>query len=444
MSNRSLLSQGEKEHIYQGKLKGQTLKELALALDCSWECVRKWWRVGRDHGLEGLRAPRRGRGRVGLLSRFDPQVAQKALALKRANRGWGANRVLIDLAKDLDLVGLLLPSPSCLAAFFKASCPEYVSARKPREPSSHPPLQATEVHEVWQLDSQEKIFLRNGEIATICNIRDPFGAAMIASRAFEVRTQLACRKLKWTEVRQVLRGAFTEWRTLPDCVQTDNELGLAGKPREPYPGRLTLWLIGLGTWHRFIRPGRPTDQPQIERNHRTVDGLALNEEALADMNHLQAALHRERNVYNSEFPCHASDCQGRPPLSAHPELLHPRREYQPDRELALFDLQRVLDYLATFTFERKMNTARQVRIGRQLCYFSKAMVQDWRTNHILVRLDPVQNEWVFSVKQGESVREVARRPTKGLDVQSITGLDPQKIGPSQPFQIPFSFMSVKI
>ena len=441
MSNRSLLSQAEKERIYQGKLKGQTLKELALALDCSVECVRKWWRVGRDHGLERLRAPRRGRGRVGLLSRFDARVAQKALVLKRSNRGWGANRVLIDLAKDLDLAGLHLPRPSILAAFFKASCPEYVSARKPREPSCHPPLEATEAHEVWQLDSQEKILLGNGEIASICNIRDPFGAAMIASQAFEVRTQRAHRKLKWTEVRQVLRNAFTEWRTLPDRVQTDNELGLAGAPREPYPGRLTLWLIGLGIWHNFIRPGRPTDQPQIERNHRTMDGLALNEEALADMIHLQAALDRERNVYNAEFPCQASDCQGRPPLITHPELLHPRREYQPDHELALFDLQRVLNYLATFTFERKINTARQVRIGKQLCYFSKTMVQDWQTDHILVRLDPVQNEWVFSIRQGENVRVVARRPTKGLDVQSITGLDPQEMRPSQPFQLSFAFMT---
>jgi len=441
MGHRSPLGQAEKERIYQEKLKGQTLKKLALALDCSLECVRKWWRVGRDYGLEGLRASRRGRGCVGLLSRFDPKVAQKAVMHKRANRGWGANRVLIELAKEPDLTGLPLPSPSCLAAFFKASCPECVSTRKPRGQPSRPPLQASEAHEVWQLDNQERIILKNGDKATICNIRDPFGAAIIASQAFEVRTRRACRKLKWTEVRQVLRNAFTEWQTLPDCIQTDNELGLAGAPREPYPGRLTLWLIGLGIEHRFIRPGRPTDQPQIERNHRTIDGLALNDEALTDMNHLQASLDKERNVYNAEFPCHASDCQGRPPLIAHPELLHSRREYQPNSELALFDLQRVLDYLASMTFDRKINTANQVRIGGQLLYFTTAMVRDWQTQHLQVRLDPTQNQWVFSIKQGEGVQEVARRPTKGLDVLSITGLDPLDIRLSQPFQIPFAFMS---
>jgi transposase InsO family protein len=441
MGNRETLGQAEKERIYHGKLKGQTIPELAHALDCSRECVRKWWRVGRDHGLEGLRASRTGRGPSGRLSRFDPRVAQRTLELKRANRGWGAQRLLIELIIDADLQGLPLPCASSLAAFFKAHCPECISSRTPREHSS-PPLQATEAHQVWQLDSQERVLLTNGEIATICNIRDPYGAAIIASQAFEVRTERAHRKLKWTEVRQVLRQAFTEWQTLPDCIQTDNELGLAGAPREPYPGRLTLWLVGLGIQHRFIRPGRPTDQPQIERNHRTIDGLALNEAALLDMAHLQTALDRERQVYNFEFPSHASDCQGQPPLTAHPELRHSRRTYHPDHELAIFDLQRVLDYLATFTFERKLNSANQVRIGREVYYFSAALIPDGSSKEILVRLDPVFNQWVFSVKIHDVESEFARRPTKTLNVHVLTDLEPQKAQAVQPFQLSLAFSQV--
>jgi hypothetical protein len=81
---------------------------------------------------------------------------------------------------------------------------------------------------MWQLDSQEGIRLHSGEISTICNIRDPVGAAMIASRSFSVKTKRHWRKLAWTEVRDVLRTAFSEWHTLPDSVLTDNELCLAG------------------------------------------------------------------------------------------------------------------------------------------------------------------------------------------------------------------------
>jgi len=39
------------------------------------------------------------------------------------------------------------------------------------------------------------------------------------------------------------------------------------------PSQLTLWLIGLGVEHRFSRPNTPTDQAQIERTHRTLDGF---------------------------------------------------------------------------------------------------------------------------------------------------------------------------
>lgn len=308
MSNRCPLTQAEKERIYRGKLKGQTLPALAAEIGCSVACARKWWRVGRARGLAGLEAPRRGRGCSGTLSQFDPRVAEQAFRYKRAHRRWGADRVLIELDQQPDLKGLALPGRSRLATFFKERCPDCVAARKPRpQPVPRGP-EATGVHEIWQLDSQEKILLSNGEVATICNIRDPVGAAMIASQAFSVKTARHWRKLAWTEVRQVLRQAYTEWQTLPEAVQTDNELGLAGAPTDPFPGQLTLWLVGLGVSHRFIRPGCPTDQPHIERNHQILEGWTCHEQARLDLAQLQQALDRERQVYNTWFPARASDC----------------------------------------------------------------------------------------------------------------------------------------
>lgn len=127
------------------------------------------------------------------------------------------------------------------------------------------------MHEVWQVDHQEGHRLADGSVATICNIRDPYGAAMIASQAFSVKTKLRWRKLTWEEVRQVLRSGFTEWQTLPDSVLTDNEMGLGGNLNDPFPSWLSLYLAGLGIKHNFIRSHQPTDQPQVERNHRTLE-----------------------------------------------------------------------------------------------------------------------------------------------------------------------------
>lgn len=437
MVNRSPLNQAEKERIYLGKLAGQTLPELATASRCSTGCARKWWRVGRDTGLAGLQAPRRGRGKTGTLSQFDARVAETALALKREHCRWGADRVLVALKSNPELRGLRLPGRSRLAVFFKERCPECVAPRKPRAPALKRPPAATAAHEIWQLDNQEGIQLRSGEIATICNIRDPVGAAMIASRAFSVKTACHWRKLQWTEVRGVLRAAFTEWHTLPNGVQTDNELGLAGGPNDPFPGKLTLWLVGLGITHRFIRPGCPTDQPQIERNHRTLDNFALNDEAMLDIEHLQQALNRERSMYNHHFPSRASDCAGQPPLTAHPELLRPRRYYRPELELMLFDLQRAYDYLATFTFKRTVSAAAQVSLGRRMYSLGKQLVRKRQVKTVLARFDPAQKEWVFLTEDEE---ELLRRPPQALDVQTLTGLDPLVTQPTQPVQLTLPFL----
>jgi transposase-like protein len=448
MSPRAPLIEAEKERIYQGKLQGRTLSELAVELQCSYSCVRKWWRKARDERLRGLRSEPHSSTQIGILSRFDPRVAQKALALKRSHKRWGADRVLVALRTDPELQGLELPSRSRLAAFFKERCPECIATRKPRPPAPPSPPRATGVHEVWQLDNQEGIRLQDGSIATLCNIRDPVGAAMIASRAFSVKTARHWRKLTWTEVRQVLRDAFTEWQTLPDCVQTDNELVLTGSPTDPFPSLLTLWLVGLGIRHRTIRPHCPTDQPHVERNHRTLDDFALNEESLAGLASLQQALDRERQMYNELFPSQASDCAGHPPLGVHPELLRPRRPYRPEWELALFDIQRVYDYLATFTFQRKVSASGQVSVGRQIYSVGRARAGA----SLSVRFDPGQRQWVFLAKPEEDedgeeknekheeggevdAHEVARRDVKNLDIEILTGLDPQDFAPIPPIQL---------
>jgi hypothetical protein len=437
MSNRRPLTQAEKEHIYLGKLKGSSLKTLAMGVGCSLESARKWWRVGRDTGLEGLRTPRWGRSKAGCLSQFEPQVVQKALEQKRAHPGWGAKRVLVGLGLDVELQGFRLPSRSRLSDFFQQACSDCVAQRKAASPPPPAPPLARAAHEMWQLDSQEKIELANGEMTAICNVRDPFSAAMIASQAFSVKTGSHWRKLTWEEVRQVLRGAFTEWQTLPDGLLTDNELGLAGGPNDPFPGKLSLWLAGLGVKHRLIRPGCPTDQPQVERGHRTLDGWALYEAALVDCAHLQQSLDRERQTYNLFFPTQASDCAGRPPLVAHPELLKPRRPYQPQQELALFDLQRVLDYLASFTFERKVNASAQVSLGKQMYSLGKPLVREHRLDKVQVRLDALTAEWVFST---ETEPELVRRPIKGVNTRLLTGLEPQPVRLPQPIQLTLPFL----
>jgi hypothetical protein len=436
MRQRAPLTDSEKAALCRGKLAGKSTEAIAAELQCSPDCVKKWWKRFRRNGPLGLQARPYGSPKKGALAHFAPSVAQMALTLKQRYPRWGPNRVLVELHAQPQFREFKLPSASRLAAFFTERCPECVVRHKPRSLKRSAPPPSPGAHIIWGLDTQEGIRLQDGGIATICNIRDPVGAAMIASQAFSVRTRKHWRKLGWTEVRQVIRAGATEWQTLPEALLTDNELSWGGSPTDPFPGSLTLWLRGLGVQHLRIRPHRPTDQPHIERNHRTLDGLAMNGADLANLEALQQALDRERRVYNTAFPVRASDCAGAPPLTVHPELRCPPRPYDPNVELALFDLQRVYQHLATLSFERKVNSVGQVYLGGQV--YSIGM--RWARCVVAVQLDPTQPEWVFYVAGAvpeQPLQEIARRAPKGLDVKTLTGLEPQEQVPAGPIQLSF-------
>lgn len=442
MGSRKILSQTDRERIYEGKLQGKTIGEMAQELRCSKGTVRKWYRRMRDKGIDGLKERKRGRPKKGTLSTFSAEVREEALMLKRQHKRWGADRVRTDLQEDARFTGLPLPSRSCLSVYFKEQCPESLMRYKKRQPPVEAPPKADAVHEIWELDSQEKIELADGSIATICNIRDPFGAAIIASQAFSVKTEKHWRKLKIPELQQVLRNGFVEWGTLPDEVLTDNELVLAGSVNDPFPSRLTLWLVGLGIVHGFIRPHCPTDQPEIERCHRTLDGFVLDSHALTNLNTLQQTLDRERSMYNHHFPSRASDCDGHPPLQAHPELLQPRRPYALDQEWRLFNMQRIYDFLAAFApFQRKVNSTGQVSLGNRMYTVGRPLA----SQTLYITFDAQAVEWVFCLKiqdsDNERFQEVARRSPKNLDFSALTGLTIPAVTQVEPIQLTLPFLA---
>ena len=422
------LNQAERERIYLRKQDGDSLQTIANEMGLSYECARKWWRRGKKEGLSGLQEQKRGRPSKGVLTSFDPAVQQASLDLKRQHKRWGANRVIVELREQPNLSGLKLPSRSDLYGFFHQQCPECLNLwTKHKEVPK--PAQAKDVHEVWQLDHQEGHRLTDGSIATVCNIRDPYGAVMIASQAFEVKTQQRWRKLTWEEVRQVLRAGFGEWHTLPDIVQTDNEMGLGGNPNDPFPSWLSLYLAGLGIKHAFIRSHQPTDQPQIERNHRTLDGFTEDDHSRQNLTNFQQALDRERMIYNQLFPSRASNCAGQSPLQAHPALLKPLRSFEPEWESTLFDMQRVFDFLATFTFDRKVNRNGQVTLKG--IHYTVGLAH--KEKQIKVRLDANSQHWIFfEIEPNGLESELRRQELVGLDFSGLTGLQ----RPDPPLPIP--------
>jgi hypothetical protein len=288
------------------------------------------------------------------------------------------------------------------------------------------------------MDFKVEIALDDGTWVNLHTVRDPVGEACIGAVVFGGRKRT--KRVTLDQARTVLRTCFARWGTLPDEVQTDGEPALIGQTKDTFPGRFTLWLRGLGITHLIIRPGRPTDNAEVERCHRTVYDYAIAGNEKADVACLQLILDQAVDELNWELPSRAEGCQGQPPVVAHPELLQPQRRFRPEHELALFDLQLVDEYLATFTWTRTVWKSGQIEIGTNRYFVDHAHAGC----QIHVRFDPLDRHFVF-YEIDSFEQEIIRRPAKGLEVADLTGLIPWSEGlPLQQLPLPLAFEGASI
>lgn len=422
----------QRRRFYERHLRGETYQQIAASTGVSQACVRYWCRRQRDGG--DCRTIYR-REPAGLLSRFHPLVRYCILRLRLKHPRWGPNRIREKLKKRRSLRGLPLPSEASIGRYLH-QWPRF--RRRPKEkPRRKRPQEPTQVHQRWQIDFKMGIALQNGTLVNLHTVRDPVGEACIGASVFpsgEVGQK--AHKPTLEQVRGVLRTCFARWGTLPDEVQTDGEPALIGRPQDPFPSSFTLWLVGLGIDHLVIRPGKPTDNAEVERCHRTVNDYAIVGNEGADVTHLQHILDEAVDELAFQLPSRAKGCAGAPPVMAHPELLQPRRPFQPEHELALFDLQRVDAYLATFTWQRKVGKTGQITLGGRHQYYSVGRA--YARRQVLVRFDPSDRHFVF-FDADDPEAEIGRRPPRDLDVTDLTGLAtwPAGLGPQQlPLPLP--------
>jgi hypothetical protein len=270
------------------------------------------------------------------------------------------------------------------------------------------------------MDFKMGIALRDGTLVNLHTVCDPVGEVCIGACVFPAgHVGRKPRRATTAQVQATLRTCFDRWHTLPQALQTDGEAIWAGRRgAEEFPTPTTLWLWGLDIEHRLTRPGRPTDNAEVERGHRTLNDYALVGHEDCDPLHLQNVLDQAVHALAFHLPSRAAACCGRPPVQAHPELLAPARPFQLDQELALFDLRRVDHHLATFTWVRKVGRYGQITLGGKDRRYRVGRAYAGQDIH--VRFDPADRHFVFLAGQPE--QEVGRRPARGLDVEDLTGI----------------------
>ena len=410
-------SNDQRRKFYVLHQDGHTYEQIAERFGVSRECVRYWCRRQRD-GKDC--ETHYHRASPGLLQRFEAKVRYCVLRLRLEHPRRGPNRLRAALQERPSLCGLRLPSEASIGRYLHQWS---LFRRKPKKKPMRQHAQVpTAVHQRWQVDFKVGIRLKNGMQIHLHTVRDPVGEAYIG--AFVLAIGKRQRRVKMEEVRASLRSCFARWGTLPDEIQTDGETVLVNPHQDGFPSAFTLWLKGLGITHVVIH--NVTSNAAVERCHRTVCDYAVvgNEDQMPA--ELQCILDQSTHDLNFKLPSRAQGCAGKPPVIAHPDLLQPRRPFQPELELALFDLQRVDAYLATFTWRRVVDKNGCVALGRKRCRYSVGRAH--AGHEVVVRFDPTTRRFVFS--EASVASSIIRQlPAKGLEISDLTGLAAWPTGP---------------
>ena len=425
----------QRREFYRRHLRGESYADIAAAAGFSKECVRYWCRRQKRGGSVISHYPGPA---PGLLQRFHPMVRFVVLKLRWRHRGWGPAAIRLGLQKRPSLAHLPLPSCSQIGRYLHQF--PRLRRKKRSVASRQRPRQPQKIFQRWQMDFKMGIPLADGKQVNLFTVCDAFAGVCMGARVFPAgQVGQPPKKVVQEQVRLALRECFARWNGLPSELQTDGETSLvANRGPNDFPTLLTRWLVGLGIEHLVIRPGRPTDNSEVERMHRTLNDFALKGSGLTELETINQMLAESITTLVYELPSHAKNCQGRTPIQAYPELEQPTRPFQPEWELAQFDLANVDRYLAQFSWERRVGKTGQVDVGAHVYSVGRPHARKL----VSIRFDPQQRELVFYAKNevGETQeQELQRHSILGCEVADLMGYSMPDLGPG-PQQLPLPFV----
>ncbi len=394
---------------------GETLASIANDMGVHYETVRKWWRISRREGRQGV--GNRPRKTPGKLRKTPPEIVDLIVRLREEHPNWGVPYLRQQVLADESLSEETRAQVPSLSSFYRYL--RFVEERSPRHPLQQKVpgaslvQQAKAPHYLWQMDLKEKCTVRGlSQKVSVANVRDVYSSVTVGAIAFELKR---AGTLTGAQMQQALRQCFVSWG-LPDILRTDKgSCFIANFPQNGCPSMFTLWLVGLGIKHETISHGQVTQNGCVERFNRTYNNLVLRDGPFKGIAELQDVSDTVVDFLNTTYPSQAGICNGQPPLQAHPEARKPRRRYTPAQERKLFDLERVDRYLARFIWQRRADKVGKVSLAGQDYYLGRdtsGLVFD-------VRFDREDRHLVFTTP--DKARSF-RRPALGLEADDILSI----------------------
>ena len=239
---------------------------------------------------------------------------------RRRHPSWGAKKLLKLLARKDPQAHW--PSGWTVCEILKRE--GLVRQKTRRRKTGHPGKPTTIVtapNQLWCADFKGEFKTRHGRYCYPLTVTDSYS-----------RYLLGCQGLVSTETRgakEVFKDLFKKYG-LPAAIRSDNGVPFASTALGRL-SQLSVWWIRLGIRRELIEPGKPQQNGQHERMHRTLKAEATRPPA-ANLAQQQRLFNRFRREYNEvrphegielKTPATLYEASRRPLPKKVPELIYP-------------------------------------------------------------------------------------------------------------------------
>ena len=289
-----------------------TLSELCRQYGISRKTGYKWIRRFAEHGIDGLNE--QSRKPTSSPAQIPYRVQQAIIELRQQFQITpGSKKIQVLLARRYP--NEVLPSKSTIYNILnRAGLVESQRRRRRVSPYPQPFAPVSEANELWSVDYKGQFKLRNGQWCYPLTVMDHKSRYLCACDA------LKGPRLKETQV--AFTRLFKEYG-LPERIRSDNGVPFASTSCGGL-SRLSIWWIKLGIRPERIKPGKPQQNGQHERMHRTLKKAATLPPS-ANMKRQQQRFDIFCKEYNEQRPHESLQQQTPASQYTHSKRVYPKR-----------------------------------------------------------------------------------------------------------------------
>ena len=297
------------------------ITELCIAFGVSEKTGYKWLARFRKDGLAGLvdrsHVPHSPPHQLSL------SVQREIRTLREKHPRWGARKLRVILQRRFPNVAW--PAASTIGEFLRRQ--GLVTAVRRRKKATGLPIDfgltaATSPNEVWTTDFKGEFRLQSGPYCYPLTVLDAESRFLIGTTALFSTASLP--------VQATFERHFEEFG-MPLVIRSDNGVPFASARSIGRLSFLSVWWIRLGIRPERIQPGRPQQNGQHERMHKTLKDEATRPSSAAfteqqhrfDQFRLEYNNERPHESLNQETPASRYTRSPRPFPSRLPEVEYP-------------------------------------------------------------------------------------------------------------------------